>query len=76
MPLAIWKVPQFARVMGVIALGFACFTGFLGFTWSLWFQQIDRATPIQVATGAYLVNIRQRYFSFLSSSRACLQMFW
>jgi MFS family permease len=48
MPLAIWKVPQFGRVMFIIALGFGCFTGFLGFTWSLWFQQIDRASPITV----------------------------
>jgi len=48
MPLGIWKVPQFGRLMIVIALGFACFTGFLGFTWSLWFQQIDQASPIKV----------------------------
>src|SRR5271170_7105324 len=48
MPLAIWKVPQFAKVMIVIALGFSCFTGFLGLAWSLWFQQIDRASPITV----------------------------
>jgi hypothetical protein len=47
MPLSIWKVPQFARVMIVIALGFSTFTAFLGFTWSLWFQQIDRASPIK-----------------------------
>jgi len=48
MPLSIWKVPQFLRLMVVIALGFSCFTGFLGFTWSLWFQQIDQASPITV----------------------------
>lgn len=48
MPLSIWKVPQFLRLMVVIALGFSCFTGFLGFTWSLWFQQIDQASPLTV----------------------------
>jgi len=49
MPLSIWKVPQFLRLMVVIALGFSCFTGFLGLTWSLWFQQIDQASPITVS---------------------------
>jgi hypothetical protein len=48
MPLAIWKVPQFFRLMVVVTLGFVCFTGFLGFTWALWFEQIDQTKPITV----------------------------
>jgi hypothetical protein len=34
----------------VIALGFSCFTGFLGYAWALWFLQIDQASPITVIT--------------------------
>ena len=57
MPLAIWKVPQFGRVMLIIALGFGCFTGFLGFTWSLWFQQIDHASPITVLSNISVIDV-------------------
>src|SRR5579859_6891171 len=70
MPLSIWKVPQFGRLMFILALGFSCFTGFLGFTWSLWFQQIDRASPITVNGLAISANCRLRFiFSRRSEER-------
>jgi hypothetical protein len=76
MPLAIWKVPQFGRVMLIIALGFSCFTGFLGFSWSLWFQQIDQASPITVMPYRFKLICRRHYSSYRSSSLEWAQMWW
>lgn len=57
LPLAIFKVPQFGRMMLVVGVGFSCFSGFLGFTWSLWYQQVVRATPIQVFSSATIITL-------------------
>jgi hypothetical protein len=48
MPLSIWRVPQFGKLMLCFGLGFGAFGGSIIFGWSLYFQQIFGASPIVV----------------------------
>jgi len=50
MPLSIWRVPQFAKLMLCFGVGFGAFMGSIIFGWSLYFQQIYGASPIVVST--------------------------
>src|SRR5208282_830681 len=49
MPLSIWRVPQFGRLMLCFGLGFGAFIGSIIFGYSLYFQQIYSASPITVS---------------------------
>jgi hypothetical protein len=48
MPLSIWKVPQFPKLMLCFGLGFGAFGGSIIFGYSLYFQQIYQASSITV----------------------------
>jgi len=48
MPLSIWRVPQFGKLMLCFGLGFGAFSGSIIYGYSLYFQQIYQATPITV----------------------------
>jgi hypothetical protein len=48
MPLSIWRVPQFGKLMVAFGLGFGAFGGSVIFGYSLYFQQIYQASPITV----------------------------
>jgi hypothetical protein len=48
MPLSIWRVPQFGKLMLCFGLGFGAFLGSMIYGYSLYFQQIYQASPITV----------------------------
>ena len=48
MPLSIWKVPQFGKMMLAFGLGFGAFVGPVVFGYSLYYQQIYQASSITV----------------------------
>jgi MFS family permease len=48
MPLSIWRIPQFGRLMLAFGIGFGTFTGLIVFGYSLYFLQIDAASPLTV----------------------------
>jgi hypothetical protein len=48
MPLSIWQVPQFGRLILCFGLGFGAFSGSIILGYSLYFQQIYGASPITV----------------------------
>lgn len=50
MPLNIWRIPQFAKVIFCFGLGFGIFSGALMTGWSLYYQQIYQASPITVSS--------------------------
>jgi hypothetical protein len=57
MPLSIWRVPQFGKLMVAFGLGFGAFGGTVIFGYSLYFQQIYGASPITVLLPTQLVNL-------------------
>jgi MFS family permease len=48
MPLSIWRVPQFGKLMLCFGLGFGAFGGSMIYGYSLYYQQIYQASPITV----------------------------
>jgi hypothetical protein len=46
MPLSIWRVPQFGKLMLCFGLGFGAFGGSIIYGYSLYYQQIYGASPI------------------------------
>lgn len=53
MPIYIWRAKGFAQCMAIIACGWAAFNGILSFYATLYFQEIQGASPI--LTTAYFV---------------------
>ena len=57
MPLSIWRVPQFGKLMLCFGLGFGAFAGSIIFGYSLYFQQIYQASPITVYPSSVVILI-------------------
>lgn len=62
MPLSIWKVPQFGRLMLCFGLGFGAFGGSIIYGYSLYFQQIYEASPITVPSSRISNNVDHSIF--------------
>ncbi|KAK6537672.1 hypothetical protein TWF694_011846 [Orbilia ellipsospora] len=56
MPLSIWTYPNLGLVMVIVTLGFMNFTGILMFWSTLWFQEINKVSPL-VTTARYLPQV-------------------
>ncbi|KAK6346918.1 hypothetical protein TWF696_007018 [Orbilia brochopaga] len=56
MPLSIWTYPGLVKIMIVVTLGWINFTGILMFFTTLWFQEINHATPLST-TARYLPQV-------------------
>ncbi|KAF3124440.1 hypothetical protein TWF703_000429 [Orbilia oligospora] len=56
MPLSIWKYPNLGLVMVIVTLGFINFTGVLMFWSTLWFQEINKVSPL-MTTARYLPQV-------------------
>jgi hypothetical protein len=56
MPLSIWRIPQFGKLMLCFGLGFGAFLGSIILGYSLYFQQIYGASPITVHPSASCAN--------------------
>ncbi|KAF3917334.1 hypothetical protein ABW21_db0200622 [Orbilia brochopaga] len=56
MPLSIWAYPGFPQVMVIVTLGWINFSGVLMFWSTLWFQEINHASPLGT-TARYLPQV-------------------
>ncbi|KAK6343264.1 hypothetical protein TWF730_010860 [Orbilia blumenaviensis] len=56
MPLSIWTYPNLGLVMAIVTLGFINFSGILMFWSTLWFQEINKVTPL-ITTARYLPQV-------------------
>ncbi|KAK6525591.1 hypothetical protein TWF281_010647 [Arthrobotrys megalospora] len=56
MPLSIWTYPNLGLVMVIVTLGFINFTGVLMFWSTLWFQEINKVSPL-ITTARYLPQV-------------------
>src|SRR5436305_6527577 len=63
MPLSIWRVPQFGKLMICFGMGFGAFGGSIIYGYSLYFQQIYQANPITVLPNPSLPFFHQGFLA-------------
>ncbi|KAF3942233.1 hypothetical protein ABW19_dt0201145 [Dactylella cylindrospora] len=64
MPLSIWTYPNISLIMLIVTLGWINFSGVLMFWTTLWFQEVNKVSPLMTTArflpqviGGFLVNL-------------------